>query len=35
MEDAVLSFLGRDDHAMTVPHDATFRARDLRRRLLT
>ena len=29
MEDAVLSFLGRDDHAMAVPHDATFRARQL------
>ncbi len=29
MEDAVLSFLGRDDHAMAVPHDATFRVRQL------
>ncbi len=29
MEDAVLSFLGRDDHAMTAPHDATFRTRQL------
>ena len=29
MEDAVLSFLGRGDHAMTVPEDATFRTRQL------
>jgi glycosyltransferase involved in cell wall biosynthesis len=29
MEDAVLSFLGRDDRAMQAPHDATFRSREL------
>jgi glycosyltransferase involved in cell wall biosynthesis len=29
MEDAVLSFLGRDDHAVPAPYDASFRTRDL------
>ena len=29
MEDAVLSFLGRADHAMAAPHDASFRTRQL------